>query len=136
VLFPALPNPSMNLPVPTYNPDVDEGLVTYDAGGKLHTVNWRALVVGLQFRAPFGRGRKLGASATASQIQSNNVDSLTPMQGLPFVFAKARYVDGNVMYAPTPESQVGASVQIERQTFGDGVYGVNVRGELAVYYFF
>ena len=46
------------------------------------------------------------------------------------------YVDGNVMYAPTPESQVGASVQIERQTFGDGVYGVNVRGELAVYYFF
>ena len=62
--------------------------------------------------------------------------ALTPTQGLPYVFSKAQYADGNVFFAPTPESQVGASVQVERQTFGDGVYGVNVRGELAVYYFF
>ncbi len=136
VLFPALPNPTMILPVPTYNPDIDEGLATYDAAGKLHTVNWRALVVGLQYRAPFAKGRKLSASAVGSQIESNNVDKLTPTQGLPYVFSKAQYVDGSVFFAPTPESQVGASVQYERQTFGDGVYGSNVRGELAVYYFF
>jgi hypothetical protein len=136
VLFPALPNPTMLLPVPTYNPDIDEGLVTYDAAGKLHTVNWRALVVGLQYRAPFAKGRKLSVSAVASQIESTNVDQLTPTQGLPYVFSKAQYADGNVFFAPTPESQVGASVQVERQTFGDNVYGVNVRGELAVYYFF
>jgi hypothetical protein len=136
VLFPSLPNPSMTLPVPKFNADVDEGLVTYDAAGKLHTINWRALVVGLQYRAPFGQGRKLGLSAVASKIESDNVVSLTPQQGLPAVFSKAEYVDGNVFYAPTPESQVGASVQVERQTFGDGVYGVNVRGQLAVYYFF
>ena len=136
VLFPALPNPAMTLPVPTYNPDIDEGLATYDAAGKLHTINWRAVVVGLQYRAPFGMGRKLGLSVVGSQIQSNNVDALTPTQGLSGVFSKALYGDGNVFFAPTPESQVGASVQVERQTFGDGVYGVNVRGELAVYYFF
>ncbi|HVZ71146.1 MAG TPA: hypothetical protein VHJ20_02120 [Polyangia bacterium] len=136
VLFPSLPNPSMTLPVPTYNPDIDEGLATYDAAGKLHTINWRALVVGLQYRAPFNQGRTLGLSAVASQIESTNVDSLTPQQGLSQVFSKAQYVDGNVFVSPTPESQVGASVQIERQTFGDGVYGTNVRGELAVYYFF
>jgi len=136
VLFPALPNPTMLLPVPTYNPDIDEGLVTYDAAGKLHTVNWRALVVGLQYRAPFAKGRRLSASVVASEIESNNVDKLTPVQGLPYVFSKACYADGNVFFAPTPESQVGASVQVERQTFGDGVYGTNVRGELAVYYFF
>jgi hypothetical protein len=136
VLFPSLPNPSMTLPVPKFNADVDEGLVTYDAAGKLHTVNWRAVVVGLQYRAPFGRGRKLGLSAVASKIESDNVVGLTPRQGRPAVFRKAEYVDGNVFYAPTPESQVGASVQVERQTFGDGVYGVNIRGQLAVYYFF
>ncbi len=136
VLFPSLPNPSMTLPVPTYNPDVDQGLLTYDAAGKLHTMNWRALVVGLQYRAPFRQGRALGLSVVASQIESTNVVSLTPQQGLPAVFSKAQYVDGNVFYAPTPESQVGASVQVERQTFGDGVYGLNVRGELALYYFF
>jgi hypothetical protein len=136
VRFPVLPNPSMTLPVPTYAPDIDQGLVTYDAAGKLHTVSWRALVVGLQYRAPFGMGRRLGLSAVASQIESTNVDALTPTQGLPLVFSKAQYADGNVFFSPTPESQVGASVQVERQTFGDGVYGTNVRGELAVYYFF
>ncbi|MDB4979360.1 MAG: hypothetical protein JWM82_112, partial [Myxococcales bacterium] len=136
VLFPSLPNPSMTLPVPTYNPDVDQGLLTYDAAGKLHTIDWRALVVGLQYRAPFRQGHALGLSAVASQIESNNIVTLTPQQGLPAVFSKAQYVDGNVFYSPTPESQVGASVQVERQTFGDGVTGVNVRGELALYYFF
>ena len=43
VLFPALTNPSMTLPVPTFTPDIDQGLLTYDAAGQLHTVNWRAL---------------------------------------------------------------------------------------------
>jgi hypothetical protein len=150
VLFPSLPNPSMLLPVPVFNPDIDEGLVTYDQDGKLRTINWRALVLGLQYRAPFGMGRKLGLSAIASELQSNNVVTLTPMQGLSQVFWKAQYVDGNIFFSPTPQSQIGASVQLERQTFGDTViysdaagnlsshhvYGNNVRGELAVYYFF
>ena len=136
LLFPVLPNPLMTLPVPTYAGDIDPGLVTYDANAKLQTVNWRALVVCLQYRAPFGMGRRLGLSAVGSQIESTNIDALTPTQGLPLVFSKAQYVDGNVFFAPTPESQVGGSVQIERQTFGDNIYGTNVRGELAVYYFF
>jgi hypothetical protein len=136
VAFPVLPNPTLMLPAPVYNPDIDEGIVTYDPNGNLKTVNWRALVVGLQYRFPFGMGRKLGLSTVASQLESNNVHDVTPMQGQFFVFKKAQYVDGNLFFSPTPESQVGASVQIERQTFGDGVYGTNVRGQLAVYYFF
>lgn len=136
VLFPVLPNPAMTLPVPIYLPNIDQGLVTYDAAGKLRTVNWRALVVGLQYRAPFDGGRRLGVSAVASQLESNNVVKLTPIQGRPAVFSKAQYIDGNVFLALTPESQLGASVQILRQTFGDGVYNTNLRGQLAVYYFF
>jgi hypothetical protein len=136
VLFPALPNPAMTLPVPVFLPDIDQGLVTYDQDAVLRTVNWRALVVCLQYRAPFGKGRRLGLSAVGSQMESTNIEALTPVQGLPLVFSKVQYVDGNLFFAPTPESQVGASVQIERQTFGDGIYGTNVRGELAVYYFF
>jgi hypothetical protein len=93
VLFPVLPNPAMTLPVPIYLPNIDQGLVTYDAAGKLRTVNWRALVVGLQYRAPFDRGRRLGLSAVASRLESNNVVKLTPIQGRPAVFSKAEYVD-------------------------------------------
>jgi hypothetical protein len=142
VLFPVLPNPAMTLPVPTYIPDIDQGLVTYDAARKLQTVNWRALVLGLQYRAPFGMGRRLSLAAIASQLESTNIDKITPVQGLAFVFSKTQYVDGSVFFSPTPETEVGGSVQLERQTFGDignngeHVYGTNIRGELAVYYFF
>jgi hypothetical protein len=136
VFFPSLPNPAMTLPVPVFTPGIDNGLVTYDAAGVLHTINWRALVLGLQYRFPFEMGRRLGFSAIASQLESNNIDSLTPQQGLYAVFSKAQYVDGNLFLALTPESQIAGSVQLERQTFGDGVYGNNIRGELAVYYFF
>jgi hypothetical protein len=136
VLFPTLPNPAMSLPVPVFIPDIDQGLVTYDAAGLLRSVNWRALVVGLQYRAPFERGRRLGLSAVGSRLESTNVVDLTPIQGRAAVFSKAEYVDGNVFLMLTPESQLGASVQILRQTFGDGVYNTNIRGQLAVYYFF
>ena len=93
VLFPALPNPAMTLPVPTYTPDIDPGLVTYDAAGILHTVNWRALVVCLQYRArPSGMGRRLAVSAVGSQIkESTNVDALTPTPG-----PAARLLEGAV----------------------------------------
>lgn len=136
VLFPVLPNPAMTLPVPVYTPNIDQGLVTYDAAGTLRTVNWRALVVGLQYRAPFDRGRLLGLSAVGSRLESSNAVELTPVQGRPAVFSKAEYVDGNVFLSPTHDTQVGASVQIQRQTFGDGVYNINIRGQLAVFYFF
>jgi hypothetical protein len=136
VLFPSLPNPLMLLPVPSFNPDVDQGLVTYDAAGNLHTLNWKAIVLGLQYHLPFGMGRRLWASVLVSRIQSNNAAALTPIQGLPAIFTKAEYVDGNLFFAPTPTAQIGASVQTERQTFGDGLRGQNVRGQLAVYYFF
>jgi hypothetical protein len=136
VLFPALPNPLMLVPVPMFVPGVDPGLVTYDADATLRTVNWRALVVGLQYHAPFGLGKRLWASCLYSQIQSDNVVELTPIQGIPYVFSKSQYVDGNLFVAPTAATQIAASVQTQQQTFGDGIQGRNIRGQLAVYYFF
>jgi hypothetical protein len=134
--FPTLPNPQMLVPVPQFTPDVDPGLVTYDANNQLKTINWRALVIGAQYHLPVAMGRKLWLSAIYSQMQSTNLLSLTPVAGIPFVFTKALYVDGTLFWSPTPSSQVGASVQRQQQTFGDGVKGVNYRGELSVFYFY
>jgi hypothetical protein len=140
-----------------FTPGVDQGLVTYDSSNELQTVDWKALVLGLQYHAPFGLGKKLWASALFSWLRSDNVVSLTPLQGRPYVFSDAKYLDGNLFFSPTPSSQIGLSVQWVQQTFGDryqrnsydtsscdqdttnscyGIQGHNVRGELAVYYFF
>ena len=52
------------------------------------------------------------------------------------MFTKARYFDANAFFAVTTVSQVGLSLQGEEQTFGDGAVGRNLRGQVAVYYFF
>jgi hypothetical protein len=136
VLFPALPNPLMTVPVPMYVPGLDQGLVTFDDTRSLHTVTWRSLLVGAQYYLPVAMGRRLRLSAIYSLLQSPNDVQLTPIEGVPFTFSKAEYIDGNFFWTPTPFAQLGLSVQRERQTFGDGLHGVNYRGELAVYYFF
>jgi len=136
VLFPSLNNPLMQVPVPMYTPGIDQGLVTYDADNNLHSVNWGAAVVGLQYRAPFEQGRRLWLSGIVAQLESSNSAPLTPQSGRPYVFKKARYFDANVFLAITAASQLGLSVQGEEQTFGDGAVGRNLRGQVAVYYFF
>jgi len=56
-LFPTLPNPSGMMPPPLYRPNIDSGIVTFDADGNLKTIDWRALVVGLQYYLPGAGGR-------------------------------------------------------------------------------
>jgi hypothetical protein len=136
VLFPALPNPLMSLPVPMYVPGLDQGLATFDASNTLRAVKWRALLVGAQYYLPIEMGRRLRLSAIYSLLQSPNDVQLTPIEGVPYVFSKAEYFDGSLFWTPTPSAQLGLSVQQERQTFGDGLHGRNTRGEIAVYYFF
>ena len=51
------------MPAPLYRPNIDSGIVTFDADGNLKSINWRAMVVGLQYYLPFADGR-LGCRRT------------------------------------------------------------------------
>jgi hypothetical protein len=138
VQFPSLPNPQAMLPVPVYTPNIDPGLVTYDAFNVLHTINWRSFVANMHYHLPFGDGRRVWISGTFSAIQSTNDLSLTPVQGQSFVWDTGYYVDGNLWIAPTSPLLIGLSIQRTAQHFGGDtpVTAVNYRGEASCYFYF
>jgi hypothetical protein len=134
--FPALPNPNQALAVPTYLPNIDPGIATYDASGVLHTVSWRGIVVNAHYHLPIADGKRLWLSGTYSTVKSSNAVELTPIQGRSLVWDKGTYFDGALWWAVTPAAQVGLSFQHTEQTFGDGVVAKNNRGQAAFYLFF
>ncbi len=140
-LFPTLPNPSGMMPPPLYRPNIDSGIVTFDADGNLKTIDWRALVVGLQYYLP-GAGGRVWVSANYSQLKSANILSLTPENSRGAVFYYQDYVDGNAYAALTPAVQLGLSYQYTHQVFGDRPFGGphpeshNNRVELGFRFFF
>ena len=139
-LFPTLPNPGGLIPPPIYRQNIDSGIVTFDADGNLKTINWRALVVGLQYYLPFADGR-IWVSGNYSQLKSTNIVSLTPENSRGGVFYWQDYFDANAYAAVTPAVQLGISYQYTHQVFGDRPFGVhpesnNHRGELGFRFFF
>jgi hypothetical protein len=118
-LFPVLPDPSGNLvPPPLYRPNIDSGIVTFDADGDLKAINWRSLVLGAQYYLPVADGR-VWVSATVSRIESSNILNLTPEASRGGIFIRQDYLDGNLFVAVIPAVQIGLSYQLTEQTFGD-----------------
>ena len=109
-LFPLLPDPSGNItPPPLYRPNIDSGIVTYDANGNLKTIDWRAFVIGLQYYLPIGGGR-VWVAATYSRLESANILALTPEASRGGVFIKQQYFDGSLFVTLTPAVQLGVVV--------------------------
>jgi hypothetical protein len=138
-LFPVLPNPQQRTlpsnPPPIFPQNIDSGIVTYDANGKLQTIDWQAFLVGAQYYLPVLQGR-IWISGNYSELKSNNIVKLTPIPARSSVYSKARYIDGNLFMGITEQLQVGYSFQFVEQTFGDGVKAKNYRNEGAVHFFF
>jgi hypothetical protein len=138
-LFPVLPNPQQRSqpdnPPPIFPQNIDSGIVTYDANGKLQTIDWQGFVVGAQYYLPVLQGR-IWISGNYSQVKSGNIVKLTPIPARSSVYSKAQYIDGNLFVGLTDQLQVGYSFQLVQQTFGDGVEAKNYRNEGAFHFFF
>ncbi len=136
VLFPALPNPHNALPAPTYTPNIDNGIATYDANGKLSTIDWQGFVIGANYSLPFRQGKMFWLSGCYAQLYSDNAVTLTPTLGQNYVWNKGRYWDATAWWDITPAFQMALSFQSMTQTFGDGVDATNYRGEASWWVFF
>ncbi len=130
--FPSPPNPAGVMPAPTYSPDIDNGMVTFDAQGQLHTIDWRSFIVGVQYYLP--PSGKLWVSGNYSVMKSNNAASygLDPSK----VFDKSWWADANVFYDLTSAVRLGAEYAYFHQTYGDGAEAKNTRLQFSGFYLF
>jgi hypothetical protein len=137
--FPTLPNPAQISPAPVYSPDVDNGLVTFDNAGVLHTIDWQTFMAGIQYYLP-PTGRVILA-ANYTEGFSRNMAQLYPRGGaeinLPTRVARlSRYADADVFFDVTPAVRVGGSFQYTATEYVDGETPRNLRWMASALYVF
>lgn len=129
--FPSLPIPSGATAAPPYPANIDAGLVTYDANGNLHTIDWRSFIVGVQYYLPVGN---LWVSANYSQMHSGNIASYgaDPTK----VFKDSNWVDGNLFWDANGAARFGLEYAHFQQKYADDKKANNDRVQLSAFYIF
>jgi hypothetical protein len=133
--FPALPNPQGFGLAPIYIPNIDSGLVTFDADENLKTINWRALVLGVQYYLPVPVLR-MWVTGLYARVESDNLKELTPQTNQGAIFTKSEYLDGSLFIGITPDVHIGGSLQLTEQERGNGARPRNIRVHVATNLFF
>jgi hypothetical protein len=128
--FPTLPNPAQMNPPPLYTANIDDGLVSFDTRGVVHTIDWWALRAGLQYYLP-PTGR-FAISANYTQAYSGNMGALFPRGGaeielLTRVADRSHYADLNLFFDATSAIRFGLSGQYTKVLYLDGDTPHNVR---------
>lgn len=136
--YPPTPAAANGTPGPAYTPNLDNGLVTYDASGQLHTLNWKGFNTGFQYYFP--PSGKVWFAANYNQGESNNVtrymSSATVASYSKNVVKKSQYADATLFIDIMPALRTGLLYGFYRQTYGDGVVAKNHRAEIAMYCYF
>lgn len=132
--FPSPPNPNMVTPAPTYAADIDNGLVTYDANGSLHTIDWQSWIIGAQYYLP--PSGKVFITANYSGMKSDNAASYVAASGKSKIFDKSYWLDANLFVDLTSAVRLGAEYAFFHQTYADGVAAKNTRLQFSGFYLF
>ena len=129
---PALPNPTMKTPAPTYAPDVDPGIAVYDAKGQLQLVQWTTFNVGAQYYFPGLKGH-LWVSGNYARAMSSNAKTLGTA-------AKVRdheeRYDANLFGDPVSPLRLGLAYARYNDTYADGTKATNHRVQLSGFVMF
>jgi hypothetical protein len=129
--FPALPAPAAGGTAPTYSPNIDSGMVTYDTSGQLHTIDWLSYMVGIQYYLP--PSGDVWLAANFSSMKSNNIGLYGSGSKL---FDKSLWADGNLFWDVNKAVRLGAEFAWFRQTYVDGFKAHNYRGQFSAFYIF
>jgi len=129
--FPKLAAPAGGGTAPTYTPNIDNGMVTYDSSGQLHTIDWLSYMVGIQYYLP--PSGDVWLSANFSSMKSNNIGLYGSANSL---VNKSLWADGNLFWDVNKAVRLGAEFAWFRQTYVDGVKAHNYRSQFSAYYIF
>lgn len=123
--FPALPGGG------TYPANIDNGLVMFDASGKLTAVQWQSVIVGLQYYLP--PAGNVWLSLNYSQLDSSNIRSLGVAAN---VIDRIQWASGTLFWDVIPAVRTGLEYAWTTQRYGDRVFAHNDRVQLSAYYLF
>jgi len=130
--FQPLPTPAGASTAPTYTPDIDGGIVSYDAGGGLHGIQWTSFLIGAQYYVP-GLDGALWILGNYSHTSSDNANRF----GAP---AKVRQVedwfDVSLFVDPTPAVRIGIEYANYNDMYFDGNHAINHRGQLSGFFIY
>jgi hypothetical protein len=129
--FPTLSNPAQASPPPEYDANTDEGLVTFDTQGVLHTIDWQAIKLGLQYYLP--PSGRVFLTLNYTQAHSANMAKLFPKGGaeielLGRVANTTRHGEATLYWDVTPAVRFGLSGAYTEVEYLDGNKPHNWRG--------
>ena len=124
--------PSGLSPAPTYTPDVDNGLVTFNSSGQLHAIGWQSFILGLQYYLP--PSGRVWISTNYSQMNSHNMSALATSPST--TFNASRWADGNIFWDITHNIRVGGEFAWFHQDYLNNVGANDYRGQLSFFYLF
>jgi hypothetical protein len=140
--FPALPTPAGMTTAPTYTPDIDSGLVTYDTGGGLHAIQWTTMLLGAQYVLPGTQGG-VWISGNYSHSSSDNAAkyvSASTAAAYATALSKLRdaedWFDVNLFFDPVPAVRVGLEYANFNDMYFDGHHAINHRGQVSGFFIF
>jgi hypothetical protein len=130
--FPTLPTPAGATTAPVYTPDIDSGIVGFDAGGGIHGIQWTSYLVGGQYYFPGVDGR-VWVSGNYSHLQSSNSYRFgTPTK----IRCAEDWFDANLFVDPTPAVRVGIEYANFNDVYVNGEHAINHRGQLSGFFLF
>ncbi len=137
--FPVLRNPAQTNPPPLYDANVDQGLVTFDTQGVLHTIDWQAVKIGLQYYLP--PSGRLFITANYTRAHSGNMAKLFPKGGaeielLGRVADTTEQADATLYFDATPAVRFGLYGAHTKVRYLDGDKPHNWRGMFLTQYAF
>jgi hypothetical protein len=150
-IAPALPNPTMQSPAPTYTPDIDPGIAAFQptaadpTAATLHLVQWTTANVGLQYYFPRLDGRAWVALNYSRTMSANAKTLLGTALGanaaaVSTAAGKVRdhedWYDANLFGDPYPGVRLGLEYAHFLDTYVDGAQATNHRVQLSGFYIF
>jgi hypothetical protein len=127
--FPAFP---ATAPATPATANIDAGMVTYDAAGNLHTIDWTNFLIGAQYYLP--PAGDVWLSINFSQLKSGNIDDYGGNPAT--LFTTMRWHDACLFWSVTPAVRVGAEYAYFKQTFADDTTRDSHRVQTSALYLF
>jgi hypothetical protein len=121
-----------------FNADIDPGIVTYDAKGNLHGVQWTTWLFGAQYYMPGCEG-KFWITGNYSHIQSANIADYAGVLGNPAkagMFTGYDWFDAMAFVRPIPPVLFGLEYANFNTKYADDIHAINHRLQLSGFFIF